>query len=272
MTALRVILSAMPAYLRTSMHGMFQYRGELILWAIWGVVYPTVAMIAWQVGARDPREGSHIASYGAEGLATYFLLTMVIGHLCTAWDMFEMGYLVQSGKMSTKLLRPILPIWESISDNFAYKVLTLVILVPLWALVALWAQPHFDVTRTQAALAAVAMLVAATVNYISNYAIAMLAFWITRTDGLGQLWFGMSLFFGGRLAPVDLLPPVMQRLADGLPFKWIIWFPSVAMMGRLSEREILWGIAHQVGWLIIGLLLFRFLWRAGVKRFTAVGI
>ncbi|HOW69195.1 MAG TPA: ABC-2 family transporter protein [Phycisphaerae bacterium] len=272
MTVLRVILSAMPAYLRASMQGMFQYRGELILWAIWGVVYPTVAMVAWQAAARDPIEGNTIKGYGAQEFATYFLLTMVIGHLCTAWDMFEIGYLIQSGKMSTKLLRPILPIWESISDNLAYKVLTLVILLPLWLLIALWARPRFDVSGMQALLGVMAIGLGAALNYIFNYALAMLAFWITRTDGLGQLWFGMSLFFGGRLAPVTIMPSPMQPLISMMPFKWIIWFPSAALMGQLSEREILIGLGCQLAWLAAGLLLFRILWRAGVKRFTAVGI
>ena len=146
------------------------------------------------------------------------------------------------------------------------------ILLPLWLLIALWARPRFDVSGMQALLGVMAIGLGAALNYIFNYALAMLAFWITRTDGLGQLWFGMSLFFGGRLAPVTIMPSPMQPLISMMPFKWIIWFPSAALMGQLSEREILIGLGCQLAWLAAGLLLFRILWRAGVKRFTAVGI
>jgi ABC-2 type transport system permease protein len=196
---------------------------------------------------------------------------MIVGHVATAWDVFEMGYLVRTGRMSPKLLRPILPIWESVADNLAYKTITLVILVPIWAGVAWVTRPHFATTSVDLALGVPALLLGAVVHYIWNYNVGLAAFWLTRTDALSGFWWGMNLFMGGRLAPLQALPGPVQWLAAVLPFKWIIWFPAAALMGTLSPREMVVGLGAQIAWLAAGIVVFRVMWRTGVKQYSAVG-
>ncbi|HSW44676.1 MAG TPA: ABC-2 family transporter protein [Phycisphaerae bacterium] len=265
------LISAIPAFVRASLQTMFQYRGEIALWAIWGVVYPAVAMAMWRVAALDPKSGPSIHGFEPADFAAYFLLTMIVGHICTAWDVYEFSFLVRTGRMSAKLLRPILPLWESLADNLAYKLLTLVILVPLWSMVAWWAQPRFTATAEQIALGVPAVLLAAALNYLLGYNLALLAFWLTRMDGIGECWFGASLFFGGRLAPLTIMPLPLQWAAAALPFKWVIWFPSAALMGRLPPAEIAAGLLYQGFWLAAMIVLFRWMWRTGVRRYSAVG-
>jgi len=43
------------------------------------------------------------------------------------------------------------------------------------------------------------------------------------------------------------------------------------LTGQLSAAEILAGFAIQAGWLAVALVLFTALWRAGVRRYSAVG-
>lgn len=267
---MRFVVSSMPAFMRASFQTMFQYRGEIAIWAVWGVVYPCVALAMWREAALDPK-GVDIRGFGPSQFAAYFILTMIVSHVVTAWDVYEVGYLVRTGRMSAKLLRPILPIWESIADNVAYKTLTLVILVPMWLGVAWWAEPRFSTTGPQLTLAIPSVLMAAALSYVLGYNLAMLAFWITRMDGVGEFWFGASLFFGGRLAPLNILPMPLQWVAAFMPFKWITWFPCAALMGGLETRQIAAGLAYQAMWLAAMVILFRIMWRSGVRRYAAVG-
>lgn len=265
------VLRSLAAYLRASLAVMFQYRGEIVLWALWGVVYPLVAMAMWRAAIEGAPNGQAIQGLDAGDFAAYFLLTMVVGHVATAWDVYEMGYLVRTGKMSPKLLRPVLPLWESLADNIAYKVLTLVLLIPLWAGIAFFTQPTFETTPGDLPLAVPAVLLGAAVHYIWNYNLGLLAFWVTRMDALSGLWWGLNLFLGGRLAPLGLLPLPLQWVAAVLPFKWIIWFPTAALMGKLSPDAMAWGLLYQAGWLAGGIVAFRLIWRAGVRQYAAVG-
>lgn len=269
--SMRTILSAMPAFFRESMATMFQYRGEIVLWAVWGVVYPAVSMAMWSVAVKGSPDGEQIGRYAPKDFAAYFWLTMVIGHIATAWDVYELSYLVQSGKMSPKLLRPILPIWQSVSDNLAYKLVSLAVLVPIWALIVLLAKPTFGADPYQFMAAIPAVFLAAVINYIWCYNVALLAFWFTRMDAIGQGWFGLGLFFGGRLAPLEIMPEPLQKIASALPFKFVIWFPCEILMGHLSWRAIWNHMFNQGMWIIMGLVVFRLTWRAAVKRYSAVG-
>lgn len=262
---------AFPAFLQASLAVMFQYRGEMVLWAVWGVVYPGVAMAMWRAAIAGADGGGEIRGFDGGDFAAYFLLTMVVGHAATAWDVFEMGYLVRSGRMSPKLLRPMLPIWESLADNLAYKLLTTVILLPIWVAVALLTGPHFEASGVELVLGLLAMLLGAAVHYIWNYNLGVAAFWVTRMDASSGLWWGLNLFLGGRLAPLTHLPMPLQWLAAALPFKWVIWFPSAALMGRLAPAEIGLGLLAQTAWLAAGVVVFRLVWRAGVRRYSAVG-
>lgn len=255
---------------RTSIAEMIQYRSEVALWAVWGIVYPAVALTMWNA-ALEGAPNNTLAGFGPREFAAYFLLTMIAGHVTGAWDAWEMGYLVRTGALSPALLRPILPMWKSIADNFAYKAVTGVILIPIWLAIAWLTGAAFCATPAQFSLGLLALLLAAVLHYLWGYNIAVVAFWTTRTDAIGEMWFGSSLIFGGRLAPLALLPVPLQWAAAVLPVKWIIWFPAEALMGRLTVSEIVIGLIWQCGWIAGAVMLFRYLWPRGLKRYSAVG-
>lgn len=265
------ITRAIPAFLKVSLAVMFQYRGEIILWAIWGVIYPAVAIAMWSAALAGSESGAEIGGYEARDFAAYFLLTMVVGHVTTAWDVYEMGWLVRSGRLSPKLLRPLLPVWESLSDNVAYKVLTLAILIPIWFGVAWLTNPRFETTWPVLIPGLVSVFLAAALSFVWGYVVATASFWVTRMDAISEMWFAMSLFFGGRIGPVAVLPWPLGWIASALPFQWIIGFPSEALIGRLSVADICRGLVWQAGWLLLGLVAFRWIWKRGLLRYSAVG-
>ena len=103
---------------------MMQYRAVMLLWAAWGIVAPMVSLAVWTAAAR----GRSLAGFDRAELAGYFLVTMVVSHLTTAWDMEVFSFEVQSGRLSPRLLRPILPVFQSAADNIAYKLCTVAVL------------------------------------------------------------------------------------------------------------------------------------------------
>ena len=79
------------------------------------------------------------------------------------------------------------------------------------------------------------------------------------------------MFFGGRFSPLAALPPILGSIATLLPFRWMFAFPADLTIGKIeSMSEALTGLAMQTAWLALGILGFRLIWRAAVKRYTAV--
>lgn len=259
---------ALRALLRTALQTMIQYRGEVALWALWGFVFPAVSLTMWS--AALPAEGQ-ISGYTRGDFAAYFLLTMVVMHFTTAWDIYEMGHQVRSGALSSALLRPLLPMWSSLCDNTAYKVVTLAFIGPVWLVFAWLVEPRLTATPVQLMLGLVSLVFASALNYLLGYTLALVAFWTTRTDAIGESWFGAGLLFGGRFAPLALLPMPLQWVAACLPFKWMAWFPAEMLMGRIAVADGLLGLAAQAGWLTATVVAFRLTWRAALRHYSAVG-
>ena len=64
-------LIALSAYMRTSIATMIQYRGEIILWAVWGVIYPAVAMAMWAAAVKGSTSGD-IKRHGSARFRSLF--------------------------------------------------------------------------------------------------------------------------------------------------------------------------------------------------------
>ena len=71
--------------------------------------------------------------------------------------------------------------------------------------------------------------------------------------------------------PIDLFPPLMQKIALATPFPYMVYYPLVAFQGKLSIFELLKVISVQAIWLAALLLVYKWMWRSGIKKFTGIG-
>jgi ABC-2 type transport system permease protein len=100
--------------------------------------------------------------------------------------------------------------------------------------------------------------------------LGMASFWTTRVGPLFELVIAAELLLSGRLVPLTLMPDWAQRLADFFPFKWTFGFPIEALVGQLSERDLLIGLAAQFAWIVIGAIGVRIVWRFAIRHYSAV--
>lgn len=267
---MRVVLRSFSAFLRVATATMMQYRGEIFLWAVWGLINPAVLYAMWSAAA-DGNVDKTLAGFDRGQFAAYYFCIMIIGHMTTAWDSYELGYFVRTGALSPKLLRPILPIWEALAANIAYKVATLIFVLPAWFLFYMLVRPTFNVGYWQVALGLFAVIMAGVLNFLLGYVVALVAFWSPKLEAVGEAYFGMAMMFGGRFAPLEALPWLLKEVALVLPFRWMYAFPAELLMGKITApADALTGIAMQFTWLAGIIVVFRFGWAAAVRRYSAV--
>lgn len=80
-----------------------------------------------------------------------------------------------------------------------------------------------------------------------------------------------SLVLGGIAMPLTFYPDLLAKISYALPISYFIYFPVVALQGKLSWVEMVRVIMIQLVW--VGLLygIFRVMWKHGIKKFTAIG-
>jgi ABC-2 type transport system permease protein len=116
-----------------------------------------------------------------------------------------------------------------------------------------------------------ALLLAFLVRFLLEWTLAQAAFWTTRVSAINQTYFVLLLFLSGQIAPLSLMPHPVRILAEILPFRGMVGFPVELLLGRLTLSEAWTGLAIQAAWVVVGLVLVRVVWRAGVRVYSAVG-
>lgn len=263
------LLSLYRAQFKTTIAGMLQYRGALVIWLLDLLLEPIIYLAVWRAVARA--QGGEVDGFTAGDFAAYFVVTMMVNHATFTWIMWEFEWRVRQGTFSPQLLRPVHPIHKDIADNLGYKFLTLAVMVPAAVVLALVFDARFD-TSVWAVLAFVPALVFAyAIRFAIEWTLAMTAFWTTRNGAVNQMYYPVVLFLSGQAAPLALYPEPVQVLAALLPFRWFVAFPTELVLGRLSVQEALVGFGAQAAWVSLAALILGSVWRRGIRRYSAVG-
>jgi ABC-2 type transport system permease protein len=254
---------------KTTLAMMFQYRASLVIWMIGQVLEPLVYLIVWSIVSQT--SGGSVGGYTTGDFAAYFIVLMLVNQFTYTWIMYEFEYRVRQGTLSFALLKPVHPIHSDIADNVSSKLITLPIMILIAAGLAVVFHASISLTPWAIALFIPALLLAFIVRFLIEWTLALAAFWTTRVGAINQTYFVLMLFLSGQIAPLTLLPSLVQVVAGILPFRWMIGFPVELLLGRLTLAETLTGLGAQFAWLLIGFVLLRIVWRAGVRIYSAVG-
>jgi len=254
---------------RTTLAMMFQYRASLIIWMIGHVLEPLVYLVVWSVVATTG--GGSVGDYTKTQFAAYFIVLMLVNHVTYTWIMYEFEYRIRQGSLSFLLLKPVHPIHSDIADNVSSKMITLPFMLAIAAVLAVIFHPALSPEPWAIGLFVPALLLAFLVRFLLEWTLAQAAFWTTRVDAINQTYFVLLLFLSGQIMPLTLLPHPVRVVAEILPFRSMVGFPVELLLGRLTLTEALTGLGIQAAWVIIGLVLLRVVWRAGVRVYSAVG-
>jgi len=67
------------------------------------------------------------------------------------------------------------------------------------------------------------------------------------------------------------MPAWLQKICVVLPFKYAIYLPVKIFLGKMGISEALWGILLQVFWIMVFLLMGKYLWKFGIRKYQAYG-
>jgi ABC-2 type transport system permease protein len=254
---------------RTTFASFVQYRASIFIWTIERILEPLIYLVVWSAVAKAT--GGSVGGFSVSQFAAYFIVMMLVTQATYTWVMYEYEYKIRHGSLSFALLRPIHPVHTDLVDNISSKLITLPLMLLAATVLVLVFKPTFSPPLWAAALFVPALLLAFAVKFVVEWTLALSAFWTTRVSAVNQGYFVAALFLSGQMAPLSLLPYPLQIAASLLPFRWMISFPVELLLGRLDAGQAFVGLAAQGGWLALGLLLLRTVWRAGVRVFSAVG-
>jgi ABC-2 type transport system permease protein len=254
--------------MRIAISTQFQYRISNYFFMVGMVAEPIIYLVVWSTIAVQ--QGGQIGGITPGEFAAYFIVWTLVRNMnfvsVGAWD-----DRVRTGELSGMLLRPLHPIHWDIAYFAGWKVVVIILWLPIAMVMSLLFKPDLSFRPIDVVAFAFAIWGAYLVRTVTYAFLGLVAFWTTRVAPMVQIVMTLELLLSGRLVPLSLMPQWAQNLADVLPFKWTFGFPIEALVGRLPETELVGGIATQVLWIAIGAFAVRLVWPFAVRRYAAVG-
>jgi ABC-2 type transport system permease protein len=263
-------LKSSKAILKAFWQITLTYRGMMIIHAIRLVLMPIVLLSAWLSIEKAPGNPYENADY-----LLYYLLVPVIQNLTNSRNIFRFTMAIRDGSLSRDLLKPYpTPLIFAI-ETVASNSVQLLYLVPGTAICMFVFKsrlPAIEPGGQILLLSVVAIAGGFLLKMLVSAAISLLGFWIENVTTLNLvLNGGIWALFGGMIVPVATFPDSIRTIAGYLPYRYMLSFPIEILSGHLNGAEIAFGFKVVMIWLVLFLLLCKFIWRRGLMAFTAYG-
>jgi viologen exporter family transport system permease protein len=257
------------ATMRMAVQEQFQYRTANYFYMFGMVAEPVIYLVVWTTIADQ--QGGSVQGLSAGYFAAYYIVWTLVRNMNIVFGAPFWEYRIREGELNRDLLRPILPLHYDIAYFAGWKVVVIVLWIPLAIGLSLVFDPTLDPRPFEILVFAVAIWGAYLLRTMFQESLGMLCFWTTRGAAIFDLWMTTELLLSGRLVPLPLMPDWVQEISRFLPFQWAFFFPIESLVGDLSNEELVRGLFVQLLWILIGLAIFRVAWRFAIRRYSAVG-
>ena len=254
---------------KTSIASNFQYRVSNYFYMIGMIIEPVIYLVVWSSIARQ--QGGSVGGYTPETFAAYYIVWTLVRNMNIVFTPYGWEWRIREGQLSGQLLRPMHPLHYDVGFFAGWKVVVIVLWLPIALILAIAFHPTLHPSALGIAVFAVAIWGAYLIRTMNLWLLGMVTFWTTRVSALFETYMVVELLLSGRLVPLRLMPEWAQTLANFLPFKWTFGFPIEALVTRPSTGSLLFGLAMQVLWILVGLGLVLIVWRRAIRRYSAVG-
>jgi viologen exporter family transport system permease protein len=255
--------------MRIAIAEQFQYRVANYFYMIGMVAEPVIYLVVWSTVAEQ--QGGEVGGFTPGDFAAYYIVWTLVRNMNIALTPWAWEERIKQGNLSAFLLKPMHLIHFDIAFMAGWKVVVIVLWLPLAAFLSLLFHPTFNASLESVIVFFIAIWGAYLIRSLELWSLGMVTFWTTRVGPVFDVFFTAELLLSGRLVPLALMPDWAQQLANLLPFKWTFSFPIEALIGGLPTSELVGGLLMQLLWIGIWTVVVIAGWRFAVKRFTAVG-
>lgn len=257
------------AFARQHFHATAMYRFDFLLWStsililMYGIRWVWITLYTQRPGAFG---------VSLQQMVTYGMLSMAIENLFYTGPQYYMAQQVRSGAIDVDLLKPLDFHFHMLARSTGETLFRIIVMVLPAMLVGYFLfDLQLPATSQTAFLFVVALALGYLVNFHLDFLLGSIALVTLEVHSIDWAFHATSRFFSGQLVPLWLFPGVLGLLADILPFRSIFATPLSIYTGVLSSGAITQAIGFQLLWLIILLIVSRWLWERVQARIVSQG-
>lgn len=246
----------------------FQYRTNLFAWMVLGAIGPLIMVFVW---LSVLEQQSSVGGYGKSDFILYYLLTTVGWYIVGGEFARPIGTAIRSGDINKSLLQPYSVILGKAVWEQAWKLLSLIMSLPVCALVLYLTRDMLEFSFNIASLPILlaSLLGGALIFGLIQAIIGIMAFWMTEIWPIAEMNDMLLYLMGGMLAPLSIFPALAQTISLYLPFRYIFFEPVAIILGKQPNPVEV--VVKQSIFVILLFVIYKLLWRAGLRKYEGIG-
>ena len=251
-----------------------QYRFNYLTRTLFSFI-PLFAMVSlWRTIYTGNSHAGTSSGFTEAQMIFYYILVAVVDVLTAVnEDDWQIAADIREGNISQFLLKPVDYLWYRlclfVSGRIAFVMMACLPLAIFIFCFRAYVVPPADSVALM--IFPVALVLTALLQFFISYAMARLAFWLLEISTLIFILFAFEYLASGHLFPLDVLPPLLKEILFLTPFPYQLYFPISIYLGRVTGVEMWHGLIIQALWVLAAYFFARFMWRRGIKKYSAFG-
>jgi len=252
---------------------LLAYRSNLLLEVIGGIIAQLVIIAVWYTIFKDLGTET-IGGFTLPEMMTYLLGAGIINSfilLDSQGD--DINDDINRGNLSNFLVRPLNVSFYWLTRDFCRRMLTFFLGIGEY-LILLLLFSEFLVPPASFLLLFLTLfsiILAGILHFLLFYILGVIAFWMDQTWGPRFVMRVIMAVATGSLIPLSLFPGIWHTIFNLLPFKLLVFVPLQIYLGKITTLEIVQEFAYGLVWILVVAGISVWLWKRGIKRYSAYG-
>lgn len=263
-------LALFTKFASVSFQKQITYRFDYFMGILNGFLYVFIFTSLWKALYAQSTQMSH-SGFTLTGIITYAVLAMAL-RIAFSMDDTVIYKKVQDGSVAIDLIRPVSFYFMYLAECVGYSMFHIFArTIPILVISIMMFDVQFEIGVNRLALFAVSALFGYLILFMINYIIGLMAFWFIEIFPFQLVKYGLITFFGGGIVPIDFFPDALRAFVPLLPFQYILYTPTVILMGHVDAGQAATLVSHQAVWFAALALISMQTWQAGKKKLVIQG-
>jgi ABC-2 type transport system permease protein len=268
-----------PAYvkyvniLRVSLIERLAYRGDFLLGTVLRFLPMITTILLWSAIFEGSGQ-EQLSGFTFHDMIAYLLLVH-ISRMFSSMPGLAAGIArdVREGSLKKYLLQPIALIPYLLSYRVAHKTAYITTSCVPYAVLFFLLRHYFPGWPDAITLAGyvASLILGFLIGFFFECCVGMVGFWFLEVTSLLYVVNTLNFMVSGQMFPLDLMPEPLPHLLRMLPFQYLAYFPATVFLGKVQGADLAQALAIEVGWVIVFIVLSRWLYQRGLRRYSAYG-
>lgn len=261
---------------RVSLIERFAYRGDFFLSTFLRFLPMLTTILLWTAvfNGVEERGEDRLVGYRYKEIIAYLLLVHP-SRMFSSMPGLAGGIArdIRDGSLKKYVIQPLDLLGYLLSYRVAHKVAYIATSIFPYGILFAACYSFFDrLPDFPTFLGYIAsLLLAFWIGFHLEACIGMIGFWMLEVSSILYVIMTFNYFVSGQMFPLGLLGEPLATILKSLPTVYTAGFPADVFLSRIQGMELVRGLLIGLGWAMGLMILSRFLYRLGLRRYSAYG-